>query len=152
MRRILILLATLGSLGLIIGAYGFQYIGGMTPCDLCWPQRYGHFAAIAAGALALVVMPRLFSFLAGLGVLFSGLVAIYHSGVERFWWEGPTTCTSGPVTGLTAEELMEQIMNAPLVRCDEIAWELFGLSMANYNVMASLTLAVMFFYASRLPR
>jgi len=97
-------------------------------------------------------MPRLFSFLAGLGVLFSGLVAIYHSGVERFWWEGPSTCTSAPVAGLSAEELMEQIMNAPLVRCDEIAWDLFGLSMANYNVMASLTLAGMFFYASRLPR
>ncbi len=92
------------------------------------------------------------AFLAGLGALSSGLIAIYHSGVERKIFEGPDTCTSNPVGNLTPEQLLEQIMAAPLVRCDEIPWELFGLSMANYNIFASLGIAAVFFYAARLPR
>ncbi|MGH1412134.1 MAG: disulfide bond formation protein B [Pelagimonas sp.] len=152
MRRTLILLATIGCTGLILGAYGFQYLGDMPPCAMCWWQRYGHFAAIAFGVLGLFVLPRIMAFLAGLGALSSGVIAIYHSGVERKIWEGPDTCTSNPVGNLTPEQLLEQIMAAPLVRCDEIPWEMFGLSMANYNVFASLVLAAVFFFAARLPR
>ena len=54
-RKTLTLLATLGSAALILGALGFQYIGGLYPCKLCYWQRYGHFAAIAAGIVALFV-------------------------------------------------------------------------------------------------
>lgn len=148
MTRTLILLGTLGCTGLILGAYGFQYIGDMPPCAMCWWQRYGHFAGIGFGVLGLILLPRLMAGLAGLGALASGIIAIYHSGVERKIWEGPDTCTSNPVGGLTPEQLLEQIMAAPLVRCDEIPWELFGLSMANYNVAASFVIAALFFAAA----
>ena len=152
MRRILILLATLGCTALILGAYGFQYIGEFPPCAMCWWQRYGHFAGIGFGTLGLACLPRLMAGLAGVGALSSGVIAIYHSGVERKIWEGPDTCTSNPIGNLTPEQLLEQIMAAPLVRCDEIPWQLFGLSMANYNVAISLGVAALFFYAARLPR
>lgn len=152
MRRNLILLATLGCLGLVVGAYGFQYIGGLAPCDLCWTQRYGHFVGILAGVAALFALPRVFSMIAGGGALFSGIVAIYHTGVERHWWAGPDSCTSNPVTGLSTDDLLNQIMSAPLVRCDEIPWQMFGLSMANYNIVASFGLAAIFFYAASLKR
>lgn len=67
-------------------------------------------------------------------------LGVFHSGVERGWWEGPTSCTSGDISGLSPEQLMEQIMSAPLVRCDEIVWSLFGLTMANWNALFSLGL------------
>ena len=38
---------------LLAGAYGSQYFGGhLFPCEMCWWQRYAHFAALAAAILA----------------------------------------------------------------------------------------------------
>ena len=78
-------------------------------------------------------------------------IGFYHSGVEQGWWEGPSTCTSGPIGGLTPEQLMEQIMSAPLVRCDDIPWEFIGLSMATWNGIISLALAGIWLMVARLP-
>ena len=139
-RRLLIVLGTLGSVGLILGALAFQYIGGMPPCKLCYWQRYGHALAIAAGVAALVLPARLVALIGAAGAGGSAAVGLYHTGVERGWWEGPTSCTSGSISGLTPEELMAQIMNAPLVRCDDVAWSMLGLSMASWNAIASAVL------------
>jgi disulfide bond formation protein DsbB len=74
---------------------------------------------------------------------------MYHAGVEQKWWEGPTSCTSGDIGGLSAEELMDQIMSAPLVRCDDIPWEMFGLSMAGWNALLSAGLVLVWLAAFR---
>ncbi|MBL4768247.1 MAG: disulfide bond formation protein B, partial [Rhodobacteraceae bacterium] len=78
-----------------------------------------------------------------------GGIGIYHTGVERGWWEGPTTCTSGPIGGLSGQDLMAQIMFAPLVRCDEVPWEMFTLSMASWNAIASFGLVLVWLAAVR---
>lgn len=148
-RKTLTLLATLGSAALILGALGFQYIGGLYPCKLCYWQRYGHFAAIAAGVVALFVPARVLLWIGAAGAGSSSVIAVYHTGVERGWWEGPTTCSGGQVGNLSTDELFDQIMNAPVIRCDEIPWEMFGLSMANLNIVASAVIAVLFILAAR---
>lgn len=148
-RKTLTLLATLGSAALILGALGFQYIGGLYPCKLCYWQRYGHFAAIAAGVVALFVPARVLLWIGAAGAGSSSVIAVYHTGVERGWWEGPTTCSGGPVGNLSTDELFDQIMNAPVIRCDEIPWEMVGLSMANLNIVASAFIAVLFILAAR---
>ncbi|WGW02763.1 disulfide bond formation protein B [Tropicibacter oceani] len=148
-QRLLILLAAGGSAALILGAWGFQYIGGMAPCKLCYWQRYGHYLAIVLGGLALWRPYPPVLMLGALGAFSSAVIGAYHSGVERKWWEGPTTCTSGSIEGLSADDLMKQIMEAPLVRCDEIPWEMFGVSMANLNVLASLAVALLWVAALR---
>ncbi|WP_122073688.1 disulfide bond formation protein B [Pseudophaeobacter sp. EL27] len=152
MQRILILLATLGSAAMMLGALGFQYIGEMPPCKMCYWQRYPHLAAIGIGILAFLlpgVGRTTFLYLGALAALTTGGIGIYHSGVERGYWEGPTTCTSGPIDNLTPEQLMEQIMGAPLVRCDEVPWELFTLSMASWNAIISFVLAGLWIAAAR---
>jgi disulfide bond formation protein DsbB len=68
-------------------------------------------------------------------------IGVYHAGVEQMWWQGPTTCTSQSIGGLSTEDLLNQIMEAPVVRCDEIAWSLFGLSMAAWNAVLSFIFA-----------
>ncbi|MDX2485095.1 MAG: disulfide bond formation protein B [Pseudodonghicola sp.] len=152
-RTVLILIAAGGSVALLLGALAFQYIGGMPPCDLCILQRWPHLAAAGIGVVALAVPGRVLPLLGALAALTTAALGLYHTGVERGWWEGPTTCTSGPVTGLTPDQLMEQIMSAPLVRCDEVAWELLGLSMASWNAIAALVLAgVWLTVAARSPR
>ena len=50
-RATLTLIATLGSAALLGGAFAFQYIGGLAPCQLCLWQRWPHAAAILIDAL-----------------------------------------------------------------------------------------------------
>lgn len=151
-RAVLTILGVLGSAGLLLGALYFQYFQGLLPCQLCYWQRYGHFGALAIGVIALAVPNRILLALAALAALSSSVVAIFHSGVERQWWEGLKSCTAPSLEGLSPEEAMEAIMNAPMVPCDQIPWELFGLSMANYNVAASAVIAGLFVMAMRAPR
>ena len=40
-------------------------------------------------------------------------------------------------------------MTAPLVRCDQVPWEMLGLSMASWNMLASLGLATLWLMALR---
>lgn len=148
-RSFLILLATLGSAFLMLGALGFQYLGDMPPCKLCYWQRYPHVLAICVGLLALLTSYRILSYLGALATLSTAVIGVYHSGVERAWWPGPDTCTSGSVSGVSAEDLMAQIMAAPMVRCDEIPWEMLGLSMAGWNAVASLILFCIWIVAAR---
>lgn len=148
-RTTLILIATLGSAALLLGAFGFQHLGGLAPCKLCLWQRYPHAIAIALGVLALA-LPR--SGLIGLGALSAattGGIGAYHVGVEQGWWEGPTTCTAGPIGGLSTDALMDQILNAPLIRCDDIPWELMGVSMAGWNALVSFGLVLIWLAALR---
>lgn len=150
MRRALILTATGGSIALMLGALAFQYIGEMPPCKLCYWQRYGHVGAITAGVLALFLLPRLFALLAAVAAATSSIIGGYHSGVEQKWWEGPSSCTSSSIVGLTPDELRKQIMEAPLVQCDKIPWEMLGLSMAGWNMLASAGIAMLFVLAARM--
>ncbi|MGR3759486.1 disulfide bond formation protein B [Roseobacteraceae bacterium NS-SX3] len=152
MRQLLVLAAAGGSAALLLAAFGFQYLGDMAPCKLCIWQRYPHGAAVGIGALALVVSGPALPWLGALAALATAGVGGYHTGVERGWWEGPSTCTSGPIGGLSPDQLMEQIMAAPLVRCDEVPWELFGLSMASWNAIASLVLAGLWIAAANHAR
>ena len=148
-RNMLILMATAGSAALMLGAFAFQYIGGLPPCAMCIWQRYPHVVAIALGLIALRFGTPVLAWLGALAALTTAAIGGYHTGVERGWWEGPTTCTSGPIGGLSTDELFDQIMSAPLVRCDEVPWEMFGLSMASWNMVISLGLMVLWIAAAR---
>ncbi len=128
-------LAILIPAALLGGAYISQYGFGLYPCEMCWWQRYPHFAALALGLLALVIEPRrLWIALAGLAIITSGAIGGYHAGIEYGWWEGLTKCTSALDT---SGDAMDAIMNAPMVRCDAAPWSLFGISLAGWNFLIS---------------
>lgn len=151
-RNVLIALATAGSAALLAGALAFQYIGGLAPCHLCMLQRYPHMAAVVIGALALLTttfLPRLLTLAGAAAALTSANYGAYHTGVERHWWPGPNTCTSGPIGSMSAKDLLAQIQAAPLVQCDQVAWSMFTLSMASWNMLASLLLTALWLMALR---
>ena len=137
-------LAFLLPAALLGGAYGSQYIGGLFPCEMCWWQRYPHFAAVAIAAIAFGVGNLAFRktlvALGALAIATSGGIAGFHAGVEYGWWEGLTACTA-TISG-SGDDLLKSIMNAPLVRCDVAPWSLFGISLAGYNFLLSLGGAV----------
>lgn len=148
-RRTLVLLATAGSAVLMLAALGFQYLGDMPPCAMCYWQRYGHIAAIAAGLVALIAPLAAVVLIGAIAVGSSAGIGVYHAGVEQDWWPGPSTCTAGDIGGLSTDALLDQIMNAPLVRCDEIPWQMLGLSMAGWNALASALLVLVWLAALR---
>lgn len=147
-RRLSLLVSAGGSAALLAGAFLFQALG-YAPCKLCLYQRWPHAAAVLIGLVALAMPRRWLWALGALAAATSGAIGVFHSGVEQGWWQGPTTCSSGSVAGLSPDELLNQIMNAPLVRCNEIAWQFLGLSMASWNALASFALAAIWIWAWR---
>ncbi|MBO9517937.1 MAG: disulfide bond formation protein B [Porphyrobacter sp.] len=129
---------------LLAGAYISQYGFGLYPCEMCWWQRYPHFAAVGLAFLSTMVRPRtLWIGLAGLAVLVSGLIGAFHAGVEYGWWQGLTSC-SGPL-GAAGGDPLDALLNAPLVRCDVPAWTLAGISLAGFNALISVVSAMAIF-------
>ncbi|MEX0287415.1 MAG: disulfide bond formation protein B [Paracoccaceae bacterium] len=151
-RRSLILMAMAGSAAMLLGAFAFQHLGGLAPCKMCLWQRWPHAAAVVLGAMALVVPASLLLWGGALAALATAGIGVFHTGVERGWWEGPSTCTSGDISTLSTDDLLDQIMSAPLVRCDEVAWEFLSLSMASWNAVISLAFCALWIVAARLPR
>lgn len=148
-RPVLTLLLTAYSLASILGAWGFQYIGGLAPCAMCYWQRWPHWAAIGLGVLAYFLGARLWYYLAALATLTTSLIGFYHSGVERKWWLGPSSCTG---RGLSADSgNLLSLENAAPVLCDEIPWMMFGLTMANLNAIGSLVVAGLWIWAAHRP-
>ncbi len=147
--RNLAALAALGSVALLGGALLFQYVGGLAPCPMCIWQRWPHGIAIALGAVALATRWRPVALLGAAAMIVGAGIGVFHTGVERAWWEGPGTCTSNQGADLTTDQLLDAIMSAPLVRCDEVPWELLTLSMASWNSLFSLVLACLWIAAAR---
>ncbi len=145
----LVLLATLGSVAVLGGAYAFQHLGGMAPCKLCLWQRWPHGTAILIGVAILMTGEAKLAWAAAVASLSTAVIGAYHVGVEQGWWEGPATCSASGVSGLSAQQLLDQILAAPLVRCDEIAWQLAGISMAGWNAIVSLMLVALWVTAAR---
>ena len=128
-------------------ALGSQYVGGLLPCELCLLQRWPWAAAIAIaivvlfaggrGALLWVALVLAMVFAVGSGLAF------YHLGVEQHWYPGPSACTASGNRAATIEELRQQLMHQQPVQCDQPAFELFGVSMAGWNLVASLVMTVL---------
>ncbi|MDI1262535.1 MAG: disulfide bond formation protein B [bacterium] len=134
----------------LAGAWFFQLVLDIRPCPLCLEQRYAYYIAVP---LALVVAfvasrgaPR-HVVLAGFALLLVAALANawlggYHAGVEWKFWQGPTDC-SGPVVDLgRAGNLLERLDTVKVIRCDEVQWRFLGLSLAGYNVLISMLMAL----------
>lgn len=145
------LLLAAASLAALATAYGSQYLGGLHPCVLCLYQRIPHAVVGVLGIAAALpfVRPgqrRLLVALAGIALLAGAGIAGFHHGVEQLWWKGTSECSASLDTS-SLDAFRAQILGNPLVRCDEVPWSLFGLSMASYNFIASLILAALAFTA-----
>lgn len=128
-------------LALLGGAYFSQYVFGLYPCEMCWWQRYALFAALPFAVLAWFRPgAKLLSALALIAILAGGLIGGYHAGIEYGWWQGMTACTT--VAGGGSGNALDAILNAPVVRCDVAPWDLFGISLAGFNFLISVPLAL----------
>ncbi|ESQ76664.1 disulfide bond formation protein B [Asticcacaulis sp. AC402] len=145
------------SVAMLATAWGFQLIGGLHPCHLCLKQRDIYWIAAGVSLVASVWAlftgakgpPRVFSFVL-FAIFTTGFaISLFHAGVEQHWWRGPETCSiSG---GEISFDGMAALLSGAPTRapmCDVIAWELYGISMAGYNAIASAILAILSLIAS----
>ena len=128
---------------LLGGAYVGEYVFNLIPCEMCWWQRYAHFAALALAVLALLrPSAKALTWLAALAILVGGLLGLYHAGVEYGWWDGLTACTSEVKLG---DDPLSAILSAPMIRCDQVQWSLAGVSLAGFNFLISAPAALLIF-------
>ena len=148
MNRNLTSLAAAGSFTLLAGAFVFQAIG-YAPCAMCLWQRWPHAVAIAIGIIAFFMPAKALAWLGALAVLTTATIGIFHTGVERKWWEGPSSCTgTGGLSGLTGDDLLST--DGPrVIMCDVVSWEFLGLSMPSWNALFSLILVFIWLRAAR---
>ena len=123
-----------------------QYWGGLTPCELCLIQRWPWAAAVVISLIVVLVGER--AGLAWVGLVFaivfaiSVVLAFYHVGVEQHWFAGPSACTASSGGAMTLEDMKRQILGTAPVLCDRVQWSLFGVSLAGWNLLASLGMVV----------
>ncbi len=131
------------------GAWFSQLVLGLAPCELCLLQRWPYYIgvplaavtvalAFRAGSKRLVVL--LLSLLALIFLVSAGLAA-FHAGVEWGFWPGPSACTGQYVAPASTDDFLKSLDAAASVRCDEAAIRILGLSLAGWNVLASLAIA-----------
>jgi disulfide bond formation protein DsbB len=133
----------------ICGFFYFQYVLGYPPCPLCLEQRDAFYVSVPLAALLWLganhdasskVMTAGFAVIT-LAMLWNTGLSAYHAGVEWKFWPGPADC-SGPINNFgSATNMLKQLENIRIVRCDEAAWRFLGISLAGYDVVISLFLA-----------
>jgi disulfide bond formation protein DsbB len=131
------LLAVLVPTALLGGAIGSEYLGGLVPCEMCMWQRWPHLAAILLALIAIALRgkpsaSRTVTALAALAIIVSGVIGVYHAGVEYHWWAGPTHCTAPTFHSF------QDLMTAKTVMCDVPQWTFHGISLAGFNAILSL--------------
>lgn len=132
----------------ILGALGFEHIGGYKPCPLCLQQRWAYYAGIPALYLGLVLLSMewrrtasLVFFAVALAFLANAGLGVYHAGAEWKFWPGPDTCASaGGQMTTDAGSLLGRLGSTVVIRCDEAALRIAGLSFAGWNVLVSLAI------------
>lgn len=126
----------------LISQYGF----GLHPCVLCLWQRVP-YSVIAVAALASLALDRKWTpwFLGAFAAIYltEAGIAFFHTGVEAGWWKGTAGCGFQSNKGSDIADLYAQIQSAPLTSCKDVAWRLFGLSMAGWNVIVALGLTAL---------
>ena len=139
------LLALALAFATIAGAWIFQW-AGYPPCDLCLEQRYAYYAGVPLAALAFLLArgglegaARVALGLFALMFLANAGLALYHSGVEWKLWQGPTACSGSALPA--GGDLLQQLQTVHVVRCDDVGLRVFGLTLANYNILISAVLA-----------
>ena len=139
-----------GSAFAVLGAWFFQHVVGLPPCPLCYEQRYPYYFAIPLAAMIILgesVRSRRRVLLGGLLalaalMLWNAGLGAYHAGIEWKWWLGPQSCSAVPGSLSTGGNLADKLKSINITRCDEAAWRFLGISLAGYNVLIALTLAV----------
>ena len=131
----------------VVIAYFMEHHFGVLACKMCHYERDIFIGAGVLSALCILLPHRFKHFaILVLGFIFMGgaLLAGYHVAIQHHWVSLPAFCAANDFSAFdSVEALKEQLLKTPFVRCDQVTWSLFGLSLAAYNALISLFLALL---------
>lgn len=138
-----------GSACMLLAAAVFEHGFGLAPCIMCLWQRWPHWIVVVLGALALAFgrtaagssLTRPVLVLMALALLAGTGIAFWHAGVEFGILPGPAACGGGVSLAGDTAAVLDNLLAAPVVRCDAVAWSFLGISMAGWNGLISLAMA-----------
>ena len=125
---------------MLISAFYLEYFHGALPCDLCITQRWFHGAIIAYSFIIILIVKKILIsinlLMLGGAILWlsSSLAGLYHFGIEMSFWTGPDGCSSNIDF---SKDTLTYLLNKSPIKCDEVMFEIFGLSLAGWNALAS---------------
>ena len=128
---------------MLISAFYLEYFHGALPCDLCITQRWFHSAIIAYSLIIIFILNKTSIFrkliLLGGAILWfsSSLAGLYHFGIEMNFWTGPDGCSSNIDF---SKDTLTYLLNKSPIKCNEVMFEIFGLSLAGWNALASFSI------------
>lgn len=149
-------LVTLALSGAMLGAaHAFQRFGGLLPCPLCLAQRDWHWGVVGVSLAALLALrfrpglSRLAAGVIGIVLVGSAAQALFHVAVEQHWVIYQCAAASPNIGALDFNALGDRPVDVPA--CDEVAWSLFGISMAGCNALVSALAALASFAVALWP-
>ena len=126
---------------MLLSAFYLEYFHDAFPCDLCITQRWFHALIISYSLIAILTLEKNFIadelVLIGLSLTWiaSSIAGLYHFGIEMNFWTGPDGCSSSIDF---SKDTLKYLLNKSPIKCDEVMFEIFGLSLAGWNAVASL--------------
>ena len=140
-----LLLIFLISLSAIIVALIAEYVFDLTPCGMCLKQRHPYYFIIIAsliGYLFKKLQYGLLPILNQLAVLYGLFYSIWHVGIEKKIFQGPSSCSGTLSKTNSIQNLKDQISNQEIINCSDITWVIFGLSAATINSILLLFILI----------
>ena len=132
---------------MLISAFYLEYFHGALPCDLCITQRWFHGAIIAYSLVIIFILNKTSIskklLLLGGTILWlsSSIAGLYHFGIEMNFWTGPDGCSSN--IDFSKDTLTYLLSKSP-IKCDEVMFKIFGLSLAGWNALVSFFVFLLF--------
>jgi disulfide bond formation protein DsbB len=143
------LLLALASGAILLAALALQYLAGLPPCRLCIWQRWPYVALVGVGLLGWRWRPRALLGFAAVALLGGAALAAYHVGIEQGWWALPGGCVAGG--GADSVEELKRLLAEAAPACDQVSFTFLGLTLAGWNLVASLTFAAFTLAAALVP-
>ena len=124
-------------------SFYIEYFHDAFPCDLCITQRWFHALIISYSVIAIFIHEKKFLankfILIGLSITWiaSSVAGLYHFGIEMNFWSGPDECSSSIDF---SKDTLKYLLNKSPIKCDEVMFNIFGLSLAGWNALMSFVM------------
>ncbi len=128
----------------LISAFFIEYVLGHQPCNLCILERIPYVVAIAIILLnyKFYQFEKLFLVLLIIVFLTATFLSAYHFGIEQGFFEESLICDLKNGSGATSKEEILKQLQEQKVRCKDVTFKIFGLSLTTYNIVISILIAI----------
>jgi len=131
----------------ILSALFIEYILKVKPCALCIYERYPYYLILLFTILfffktnwknqlmILIIITSIVSF----------FLAGYHVGIEYGLINELSSCKTEVSKNISKDILLKELQSKLAPSCKEVAFKLFGLSLASINMIMSLILTILYY-------